>query len=275
MILTKESFKFMNNTYSELIPTIYYFVEKQCSPSWNLEKSKIPFYDLLYLVEGETYYYVNDTLYHLKKGDLLLNKKGNYRQAYTNSNNPMYCYAFNFTYEFLDGVKKDLPLATKFTIGLDYEFLENCRKFNQIWLEKKSGYLLESRAIFMLILHRLIHYYGKNKEKKQEDNRIEKIKEYILTNFQKNLKIKDLAKLVHLNPVYLGSLFKKETKITINEYINQIRINKAYDLLASGEKVSETSYQIGFNDPFYFCKKFKEIKGFPPSQINKTKNKLK
>ena len=57
------------------------------------------------------------------------------------------------------------------------------------------------------------------------------------------------------------------TGYTPNEYIRVIRLRKAAELLKEGEKnVSEVAYAVGFDNPYYFSKCFKEQFGMPPSQ---------
>ncbi len=227
----------------------------------------------MYVIKGETTYFINNQKFELNEGDMIFNPEGNFRQAHTDRENPMHCFAFNFKYKFINTKSEsnnnsiNLPLKNKFHVGIDYKLLKLYHKFKQTWLEKEAGYLLKARGLFTLILHRLIKYYSTDNNNQKQDPRIEKAKKFILSHYQENLNNKKLAKIVHLHPVYFGSLFKKKTGHTVSKYINIIRINKAYDLLSTGENVTETAYQCGFNDPFYFCKVFKKIKGFPPSEL--------
>ena len=57
------------------------------------------------------------------------------------------------------------------------------------------------------------------------------------------------------------------TGYTPNEYIRVIRLRKAAEMLRSGDKnVSEVAYAVGFDNPYYFSKCFKDQFGMPPSQ---------
>ena len=54
-----------------------------------------------------------------------------------------------------------------------------------------------------------------------------------------------------------------------NDFIRIIRLNKAKDMLASGNyTVSEVSYMVGFTDPKYFSTSFKKQFGVSPSKVN-------
>lgn len=177
----------------------------------------------------------------------------------------MHCFAFNFNYYSNGDKKLNLPIKTKSKIGIDIELINLYNKFNQIWLEKTETYLMECRGILLGILAKIIRLHN---QKETYDLRIEKIKQFIINNYHNKLEIKELADIIDLNPVYLGTLFKEKTGYTINQYINMIRINKAEGLLVTGEcNVTQATYYCGFNDPFYFSKVYKEFKGIPPSQV--------
>jgi AraC family transcriptional regulator, arabinose operon regulatory protein len=88
--------------------------------------------------------------------------------------------------------------------------------------------------------------------------------------YHENLELSGMATSIHLNPVYFGKLFKKNTGYSFKEYLNLIRINNAEMLLATGEfNVTEVAERCGFNDVSYFSNVFKSIKGFPPSNVSK------
>jgi two-component system response regulator YesN len=92
------------------------------------------------------------------------------------------------------------------------------------------------------------------------------IKEYILQNYFREIKLKKVAQEFYMNPVYLGQVFKKSTGMQFNEYLNSVRIEEAKKLLSRTDmKVIEVSKAVGFNDPKYFLSKFKSIVNLPPS----------
>jgi AraC-type DNA-binding domain-containing proteins len=258
----------MSQNYDNLIPSVHYFVEKQCAPNWK-GICIIDFYDLTYVHKGVATYIINDRPYTLQPGDIIYVPKGSRRQVSTDPGNPMYCYAFNFQLHFLDRQPVDLPFPTVIHIGRNDYLLSLLNQFNFIWLEKNEDYILKSRAIFMLIIHYLISVIHENQTVFSADKRTEKVKAYILNNYQNKIDCNQLAELVNVNPVYLGSLFKKATGTTIKEYITRIRIHKACDLLSSGDySISETASHCGFDDIFYFSKVFKKVIGIAPSKFS-------
>lgn len=75
---------------------IAYFVDRQCLPVWRLPRKIMRHDDLTYIYKGKGTYLINDVPYDVKQGDLVYIPSGSIREAYTDSCNPICCYAFNF-----------------------------------------------------------------------------------------------------------------------------------------------------------------------------------
>lgn len=94
---------------------------------------------------------------------------------------------------------------------------------------------------------------------------IEQIQQYIEKNYNQSLTLESLAKLFHFHPSYLSSYFSKHTKLGVNEYLHQVRITHAKELLKNDRlSVSSISEKVGYSDPSYFTKVFKKIVGISP-----------
>lgn len=84
---------------------------------------------------------------------------------------------------------------------------------------------------------------------------------------EQDLSVNKVAGLLHLGRTIFYKKVRGTTGYTPNEYIRVIRLRKAAELLKEGEKnVSEVAYAVGFDNPYYFSKCFKEQFGMPPSQ---------
>ncbi|HZG87767.1 response regulator [Paenibacillus sp.] len=94
---------------------------------------------------------------------------------------------------------------------------------------------------------------------------IQQLLRYIEAHYHEKLQLETLADHVHMNQSYLSRLFKKETGESLTDYINRFRIEKAKELIASGEyPVTEISAMVGFGDPGYFSLTFKKLTGQSP-----------
>jgi AraC-like DNA-binding protein/DNA-binding NarL/FixJ family response regulator len=91
---------------------------------------------------------------------------------------------------------------------------------------------------------------------------------YLEDHYAERIAIADIARTVNLSETYLCQIFKAETGKSIMTYLNEIRMQRAYDLLASGRYlVKEAACEVGIHDPFYFNRLFKRRFGMPPKNV--------
>lgn len=100
---------------------------------------------------------------------------------------------------------------------------------------------------------------------------VEDVKRWICANYNQHAELSALASMVYLTPSYLSKLFKQETGLTLTEFITDVRIKKAKQLLrsASNMKVHSIGAEVGYPDPAYFNKIFKRIVGVTPNEYKK------
>jgi YesN/AraC family two-component response regulator len=95
-------------------------------------------------------------------------------------------------------------------------------------------------------------------------------KNYIFNHIFEQISIKDLANLVHLNPVYLSQLFKKETNKPLGQYIQEEKIKEAQKLLIQTDySVADICMLLHFNSQSHFSSLFKKFTGVTPNQYRK------
>ena len=99
-------------------------------------------------------------------------------------------------------------------------------------------------------------------------NRMLKITEENLAD--EHFGVSELAREIGMSRSNLLRRVKKQLKISVSQYINQVRLNKAMDLLShSSMTVSEISYKVGFSSTSYFIKCFRDYYGYPPGEAGK------
>jgi len=95
----------------------------------------------------------------------------------------------------------------------------------------------------------------------------DKIIKYLYDNYQGEIKISNLSEIFNMSASRLAQIFKKYTSMTIIEYLNKIRINKALNLIRNTNiPITRIAFEIGYNDISYFNKTFKKIIGMTPSK---------
>lgn len=98
--------------------------------------------------------------------------------------------------------------------------------------------------------------------------------EYIQTHFAEEIKVDQLAALLHLSKSYFMACFKKAVGISAIDYLTQYRINNACEkLLATTLSISEIALQSGYGNLSNFNRHFKNMVGQTPNEYRRHKNK--
>lgn len=117
------------------------------------------------------------------------------------------------------------------------------------------------------ILNRVFEFRDTRVEKKY-DGIISKAKEYIHNNFSNsNISLNSVASYVNVSPSHFSTIFSQETGENFIEYLTKVRVKKAKELLKTTSlKSTEIAYNVGYNDPHYFCYIFKKAIGITPKE---------
>ena len=92
--------------------------------------------------------------------------------------------------------------------------------------------------------------------------------EYIDKNYQEDINLNKISNYVSLSKNYFCNIFKKETGMTIWDYLIRIRMEEAKKMLLETEqKTYEISERVGYDDPSYFGRLFKKYTGFTPIEF--------
>jgi len=91
----------------------------------------------------------------------------------------------------------------------------------------------------------------------------------VAERYMEHISLNDAADLVDLNPVYLSVLFKRETGINFKDYVINVRMDKAKELLRQGEPINQVAELVGYQDSKYFSRLFARVVGVNPTQYKK------
>ena len=107
-----------------------------------------------------------------------------------------------------------------------------------------------------------------NSKEKEAGSIIDRAKEYINENFRRDISLDDVSREVDISPYYFSKLFKQETGKNFIEYLTEIRLKNARELLQDSRlSIKEICAQSGYSDPNYFSRIFKKYEGVTPSEF--------
>lgn len=106
-----------------------------------------------------------------------------------------------------------------------------------------------------------------------DDFTIQKAKKYIEENYNSDVSLQSAASYLGFHPNYFSTLFKNRTGSTFSQYIQNLRIEKACELIHSTNlNLYEIGEQVGYSDNANFCRAFKKVKGVSPSKYKNSQD---
>ena len=104
----------------------------------------------------------------------------------------------------------------------------------------------------------------------QDNDRLNKILNYVKENFKEPIPLPEISELVHMTEPSFCRYFKKITDKTFTQFLNEYRLVHASKLLSEREiSITEVCYESGFNNYSHFVNQFKTFTGKSPSEYRK------
>ena len=222
---------------------------------------KRPYMDITYCIEGELDYEYNGERFVIHGGDAVIFLPYTMRLRHE-GRVPTHYVSFNvippenFEIEASGYFKKCFTNDTVYMIEL----------FDRVWRSVSPHRIERCASIFYDLYNELIDTVTDT-----ENPHVKSIKQYVMDNLSGKISINDIAGEVHLAPQYVCTLFKKNTGMTIVEYIDRERIGLAKRLiLISDSRLYEIAEQCGFSDYNYFSSIFRKIEGISAREYRKS-----
>ncbi len=231
------------------------------------------YYELEFVYEGHGTHILSTSSCDMSRGYACLRTPNNLHTTLQDTENPLKLYNIKFTADFIpmdistELMTESNSIWTQFSDSELEAILKKIRfLYNEIknTEDKYSSVMIKSlfNEILITFMRRCYLVDTKNNHGNKS---LETVVDYINNNFRRELSVHELADAVHLTPNYLGELFISEYKKSINQYICDLRLTLAVQMLINTSmSVNEIALECGFNTPTYFTKKFREKYEVPP-----------
>jgi AraC-like DNA-binding protein len=142
--------------------------------------------------------------------------------------------------------------------------LQSLEALRQIDFNNPLSEMLAEAIIMSIIVH--VHTSAEEKTTAKEARLLYEIKNYLEENYLESITLKGLCRQFGINEFALKKNFKTQFNQTIFGYIQQLRMEKAKELLLSGKSIKEVSAEVGYEHPQHFSTAFRKWYHMKPSE---------
>lgn len=235
------------------------------------------YYELYYLEDGERYHMMEDHMYVMQAGELILFSPYVMHRSYGADGIPFKRIVLYFEKE--DIISEELLAALDDNNGMYRPDPKVRQKLHLILdelireyenpTEFYNGY--RSTLLNMLLYTLLMQTKKVEPVKKESTSRIIPVINYIHQHYPEDITLRQLSSMFYLSPSYLCREFKKQTNSTIVQYINVTRVmNAQRQLMETDKNITQISAETGFSNLTHFNRVFKSVTGATPSGYRKT-----
>ncbi len=234
------------------------------------------YYEIFYLLSGQCHFLLKDSIYQLKKGDLVFITPGELHHSLYNEGENCEISMIYFKKEFL---LIDLLPATQSFMGSvptlyqeDFEALLSRMLSERAPIDEYSESFMSTylqQLLLMLMRHSVLAEQEPDLLNSKDADILLATK-YIYKNFRNPLTLEKVAAVASLSPTYFSKKFKQTTGMGFKEYLNYVRLKHAQAaLLTTDSSITDIALEYGFNDSNYFKDLFKKVYGKSPREFRK------
>lgn len=244
--------------------------------------------EIVHVLEGEIKVIISENTYFLQKGDMEIISFKEIHQIHSIEGecllqiiqiNPKFM-EYHFPHLSRIRFQKNLTDISKdINSGIVINIKILIGKMVNSLINKRLGYEYEVVSLiyklFGILMSNLPYIISGEDELKENNivfKRLTKIFDYIEQNYMNEINNDTLAEFLYLSKYYLAHFFKEHTGLSIGQYITNIRMNKATELLIKSEEfITNIILVCGFKNIKYFYKVFKESYKCSPLEYRNNK----
>ena len=243
-------------------------IERTNSIGWHVENiSYAEEFVMTIVLDGETEYAISGHRYLVRKNDVLIFPPKILRSGKTDPQNPWSFIYIIFRMEMNEAARIFFNKSILIWNGVNEVIRKQFMEAARAWVGKNALYQVKCNLLTTEILYKLV-LSDMPYHKVPHIKKLEKTRSMIQDNFRNDISVAALAESVDLSVSYFRRLFHEAYGCSPMQYIMNLRIENARDLLLSGEvNVTEAAQLSGFDDIYYFSALFKRKTGYSPIQI--------
>ncbi len=268
-----------------MTPYFVKIMQRTATPGWKLEEPAPSAHSLLLTYDGWMLVEADGGEYTASRGDLVYLRPGKPRRIQAAQHSPFQCYEVDFLYVCLEWrdsrwsmTEPPLPLETVTHIDdpcLLSRLLELFSSLTKKWQSARPTRISWCRALFTDIVLSVLITQKELHVNYDKIRKVERIINYLIDHYDEAISLKELADLNGISIPYTNKIFKEVTGTTPFDYLATLRINKAKELLSDGHSVSSTAVHVGYADPAYFSRRFKQKEGISPLHYQMMNRRVK
>lgn len=222
-------------------------------------------YQLIYKLSGEVITHFNNKVFHIKPDEAYIIPKSQNADYYIERTIPGDCIDIFFDTDASLG--ENLFLLD---FGDNIKILNLFQRVYRLWILKSDGYYFKCMAAVYEILYEMLlkseQYSSKSKLKKLEAGL-----DYIHSNLYGEIDYNLPSKMCGISYTYFKKLFIERFGVPPVQYVNNMRLERSAELLLTDKySIGEIAKMCGFENVYYFSKKFKEKYLCPPTLYNRS-----
>ncbi len=266
--MTESKFAFKDTLKENLALAVYNTGYERCSGGHKWGPALRDHYLVHYVHSGKGTYTYNGKTYTLHEGDLFLMYPMHSASYTADQKEP-----WEYSWVGFNGTEARRMLsATGFSEKNPILHPSSAGKLPELLLSiyRSSGNTPAADAdmagYLYLFLAELMRTTGQDNRYTDVQDYLMQALRYIQYNFSSNIQVNHIASYVGISRSQLYRAFMEKFELSPHEYLKRYRINEACTLLhRAGLTVSEVAGSVGFSDPLYFSRVFKEVKGMTPT----------
>lgn len=235
------------------------------------------FLELYLFLDGSVTYYIEDQVYDLCPGDLLIIPPGRmHRPVIANEHAAYERMVLWVELDYIariDSAAGELQAALRgigangYRVPLRGDDLIFAASLFRRIVKMERGGVFTSSAIRLYLKDAFEAYSLVEKEARGETAVIPQVIRYLTEHFREPLRLDDLAARFFISKSYLNRHFKAYTNATVYAYLMALRITHARRMLRAGATAAEAGRECGFSDYSTFYKAFKAQTGITPQEF--------